>query len=222
MKKKLRYFPRYFLITLIDLLFFHGFLLANTTGKVRIIHSISSHFSGELATVLISMLPIFELRGGIPVSIQFFHLPVATAVFLSIIGNLIPVIFLLLFWEWLAGILSKNKKIKIWIDKLQGASLKRGKVIEDYKELGLMLFVAIPLPVTGAWTGSLVAVLLGLSFWKSFLFIFLGVCIASVVVTSLTLLGKLGAIIATLVLLSLLVISIIKIIIDRNGRNENT
>ncbi|NIA22765.1 MAG: hypothetical protein GWP03_01145, partial [Proteobacteria bacterium] len=107
-----------------------------------------------------------------------------------------------------------------WIDRLQGASLKRGKIIEEYKELGLMLFVAIPLPVTGGWTGSLVAVLLGLSFWKSLLYIFLGVCVASVIVTSLTLLGKLGAIIASVVLVLLIIISLIKIIIDKNEKNK--
>ncbi|HHD83182.1 MAG TPA: small multi-drug export, partial [Bacteroidetes bacterium] len=83
-----------------------------------------------------------------------------------------------------------------------------------------MLFVAIPLPVTGGWTGSLIAVLLGLSFWKSLLYIFSGVCVASLIVASLTLLGKVGAIIASVILLFLVIISIIKVIIDKNKKKE--
>jgi uncharacterized membrane protein len=76
----------------------------------------------------------------------------------------------------------------------------KSAVIEKYEEIGLMLFVAIPLPVTGAWTGSLAAYLMGLNFWKSIFFIFLGVCIAAVVVSILTLLGWIGAAIALVAL----------------------
>lgn len=218
MKRKLRFILRFSLITIISLIGFAHTLFA--FDKSGIVENLSTHFSKEISTVLISMLPIFELRGGIPVSVQVFHLPVFKAVILSVLGNMIPVIFLLLFWEWLAGILSRNTILKRWIDKLQGASLKRGKIVEEYKEMGLMLFVAIPLPVTGGWTGSLIAVLLGLSFWKSLLYIFLGVCVASLIVASLTLLGKVGAIIASVILLFLVIISIIKVIIDKNKKKE--
>lgn len=219
MKRKLRFILRFSLITIISLIGFAQTLFA--FDKSGIVENLSAHFSKEISTVLISMLPIFELRGGIPVSVQVFHLPVFKAVILSVLGNMIPVIFLLLFWEWLAGILSRNTILKRWIDKLQGASLKRGKIVEEYKEMGLMLFVAIPLPVTGGWTGSLIAVLLGLSFWKSLLYIFSGVCVASLIVASLTLLGKVGAIIASVILLFLVIISIIKVIIDKNKKKED-
>lgn len=215
MKIKLRYTHKFYLTILnsISLFLITNQILNGTSfNKESIIHFFNIHISKELTVVIISMLPIFELRGGIPVAIQMMNIPIPQAIILSIIGNIIPVIFLLLFWEWLAKLLSKNSKLKTCIEKLHSSSLKKGKIIEEYEELGLMLFVAIPLPITGGWTGSLVAVLLGLSFWKSLLFIFIGILLASVVVTALTILGKIGGIIAGAILILILVVGVIKII----------
>ena len=83
-------------------------------------------------------------------------------------------------------------------------------MIEKYEEIGLMFFVAIPLPITGAWTGSLAAYLLGLNLWKSILFIFLGVLIAGVVVSFLTSLKWLGAIIAAIALIYVIISNYVK------------
>jgi len=218
MRIKSKYTHKFYLIVLNSislLLISNNILNAASFNKENIIRFFNMYISKELTVVIISMLPIFELRGGIPVAIQMMKIPIPQAVILAIIGNIIPVILLLLFWEWLAKLLSKNSKCKIWIEKLHSSSLKKGKIIEKYEELGLMLFVAIPLPITGGWTGSLVAVLLGLSFWKSLLFIFIGILLASIVVTSLTILGKIGGIIAGAILISILILGVIKIFRER-------
>ena len=109
---------------------------------------------------------------------------------------MVPIFFILLFFDFITKIFFRVPILKKLLEAIFRRTRKKGKIIEKYEEIGLMLFVAIPLPVTGAWTGSLAAYLFGLQFWKSILFIFLGVIIAGIVVTSLTLLGWLGAAIA--------------------------
>ncbi|MDD3994606.1 MAG: small multi-drug export protein, partial [Dehalococcoidales bacterium] len=94
----------------------------------------------------------------------------------------------------------------------------RSGIIQKYKHLGLILLVAIPLPVTGAWTGSLVAVFLGIGFKQAFFSIFIGVVIAGIIVTCLTLLGWAGAIIAAVALLGLVVFSFFK---AKNKNQDN-
>ena len=133
--------------------------------------------------------PISELRGAIPVAIAGFHFPWQYALLLAVIGNLIPVPFLLLFLDTFSKILSKIGIFKRVLHWLFERTRRRGRVVERYGRIGLVLFVAIPLPITGAWTGSLIAVLFGLKFKHAFLSIFIGVLIAGVVVTCATLLG---------------------------------
>ena len=159
----------------------------------------------ELIVVLIAALPIAELRVAIPVAIQTLDFPWYTAYLLAILGNMLPVPFILLFLEGGSCLLSRVPLFKKWLDWLFERTRRRGKVIQKYKRLGLVLFVAIPLPVTGAWTGALAAVLLGIGFKQAFFSILLGVLIAGVIVTCLTLLGWWGAIIAGVVLCGLAV-----------------
>ena len=157
---------------------------------------LSWNISQELIVVIISALPVVELRLALPIAIFSFHMPWYKAFLLSIIGNMLPVPILLLFLEKLAKAVSHFKageKVVNWVFKY---TRQRGKVIERYERIGLMLFVAIPLPVTGAWTGSVAAFLLGLKFWHAFLSILLGVIIAGAIVTCLCLLGWVGAVIA--------------------------
>ena len=157
---------------------------------------ISSGISQGLIVVIISVLPVLELRGALPVAINLFHMEWYQAFCLAVIGNLLPVPFLLLFLESLAKVVSKvalGKKLVNWVFE---HTRRRGAVIEKYERIGLMLFVAIPLPVTGAWTGSVAAFLFGLKFRYAFLSILFGVIIAGGIVTSLCLLGWLGAVIA--------------------------
>ena len=157
---------------------------------------ISLGFSKELVVLIIAALPIFELRGALPVAINMFHFPWYYALLLAIIGNLLPVPFLLLFLDTASRLLSKIGFFERVLHWLSGRIRKRGRIVERYERIGLVLFVAIPLPATGAWTGSLAAVLFGLKFKHAFLSIFIGVFIAGIIVTCLSLLGWTGALIA--------------------------
>jgi len=172
---------------------------------------ISSGISQGLIVVIISALPVLELRGALPVAINLFHMEWYQAFCLAVIGNLLPVPFLLLFLESLAKVVSKvalGKKLVNWVFE---HTRRRGAVIEKYERIGLMLFVAIPLPVTGAWTGSVAAFLFGLKFRHAFLSILFGVIIAGGIVTSLCLLGWLGAVIAGVGLATLAVLGLWRI-----------
>ncbi len=145
--------------------------------------------SKELVVLIISALPIFELRGAIPVAITVFHFPWYYALPLAIIGNLLPVPVILLFLNAISKWLSKIGFFARFFHWLFEHTRRRGKIVERYERIGLVLFVAIPLPMTGAWTGSLAAVLFGLKFKHAFLSIFVGILIAGVIVTCATLLG---------------------------------
>jgi len=157
---------------------------------------LSLGFSKELVVLIISALPVVELRGALPVAINLFDFPWYYALFWAIIGNLLPVPFILLFLNAVTKWLSKINFFKRMFNWLFERTRRRGRIVERYERIGLALFVAIPLPLTGAWTGSLVAVLLGLKLKTAFLSIFVGVVIAGVIVTCLSLLGWVGAVIA--------------------------
>ena len=149
----------------------------------------SLDISQVLAVLAIAASPISELRGAIPVAIIGFHFPWYYAFLLAIIGNLLPVPFILLFFDALSKLLSKISFFERLLHWLFERTRRRGKIIEKYGGLGLALFVAIPLPMTGAWTGSLAAVLLGLKFKHALLSIFAGIVIAGIIITCATLLG---------------------------------
>jgi len=157
---------------------------------------LSLGFSKELIVLIISALPVFELRGALPVAINLFHFPWYYALLLAIIGNLLPVPVILLFLNGISRGLSKVKFFDRFLQWLFEHTKRRGRIIERYERIGLALFVAIPLPITGAWTGSLLAVIFGLKFKHAMLSIFVGVLIAGVIVTCLSLLGWVGAVIA--------------------------
>ncbi len=168
---------------------------------------LSWNISHELLIITISALPVVELRGALPVAINLLHMPWYRAFFLAIIGNLLPVPILLLFLDSLAGVISRvdiGRRLVNWVFE---HTRRRGEAIERYEKIGLMLFVAIPLPITGAWTGSIVAFLLGLKFRYAFLSIMAGVVIAGAIVTSLCVIGWAGAVIAGVVLSALVVLS---------------
>ncbi len=150
----------------------------------------------ELIVVIISALPVVELRGALPVAINLFNMPWYWAFCLAVIGNMLPVPILLLFFESLAKIVSKveiGRRLVNWVFE---HTRRHEKMIQKYEWLGLMLFVAIPLPMTGAWTGSIIAFILGMRFTYAFLSILCVVIIAGAIVTSLCLLGWIGAVIA--------------------------
>lgn len=140
-----------------------------------------------LATFIVSMLPIVELRGAIPVGVAF-GLPVWQAALISIVGNIIPAPFIIAFirviMDWLRTKSKAMQKFVAWLEK-KGTGPKADQV-RKAEFWGLMLFVAVPLPGTGAWTGSLVAALLDIRMKRALPPIILGVLIAAVIVSLAT------------------------------------
>ena len=150
---------------------------------------LSLTFSNVLVVLALAASPISELRGAIPVAITVFHFPWYYAFLLAVIGNLLPVPFILLFLDAFSKLLGKIGIFERMLQWFFKHTRRRGKIIERYERIGLALFVAIPLPITGAWTGSVVAVLFGLRFKHALLSIFIGILIAGTIVTCATLLG---------------------------------
>ncbi len=136
----------------------------------------------ELCVFICSMIPIIELRGAVPLGAGFGMGAIETYIF-SVIGNLIPVPFILLFIRVVLDFMKKVKglnKIAFWVESK--ADKNKGQ-IEKYAYVGLFLFVAIPIPGTGAWTGSLIAALMRMKFWKSFLWIAFGIMAAGIIMS---------------------------------------
>lgn len=183
----------------------------NHSLRKDIVNRVSRIFTPEVTIFVISMIPIFELRGAIPLGINHFKLNPLLVFFICIAGNMVPVFIILLFLDILTKILFRVPILRRFLEYLFQRTRRKNETIEMYEEMGLVAFVAIPLPITGAWTGSLAAYLFGLKFWKSVFFIFVGVIIAGIVVTILSLLGWLGAIIALTVLLVLFLRKAVKI-----------
>lgn len=146
--------------------------------------------SKELIVVLIAMLPVAELRLAIPIAIYGFELDPFTAFYLSVVGNMIPVIPLLLFLEPVSNFLRRWRIWDIFFTWLFERTHRRHNAsFEKYGSIGLAIFVGIPLPVTGAWTGCAAAFVFGFKFKNAFLAILSGVIIAGAVVTTLTVMG---------------------------------
>ena len=147
---------------------------------------IADFFTGlpnELITTCLAALPVTELRGSIPWATFALKMTWESALIFSIIGNLIPVPFILLMLNPAEKLLSRWSLLDRFFHWLFARTRRRGKVVERYKALGLILFVAIPLPVTGAWTGSVAAYVFGVRFVPALICIAIGVCIAGTVVT---------------------------------------
>jgi uncharacterized membrane protein len=199
------------LLTILILLCFALSLFAVGGLKDKIKASIDNiEAPDEIKVFLISMIPIFELRGSIPIGVHRYKLPYWKVIPISIVGNMFPIFFILLFFDFVTKIFFKVPFLKKILEAIFARTRRKTAVIQKYEEIGLMFFVAIPLPITGAWTGSLAAYLFGLKFWKSILFIFLGVCIAAVVVTLLSSLKWIGAGIAVVALIAFFVYNKIK------------
>lgn len=139
----------------------------------------------SIKILLLAMLPVAELRAAIPIGIHSGAAPV-TAYVLAIIGNLIPVLPILLLLEKGTDIASRFGPTGRFVDWIFKRTRRKGKLVEKYELLGLMLFVAVPLPGTGAWTGCLASHLFGLDKKKSFIVITAGVLLAGLLVTLLS------------------------------------
>lgn len=138
-----------------------------------------------LATLLISMFPIIELRGAIPIAVFTFHLTYLEAFIISLIGNIIPIFFIVKYIRPLFdffGRFKPFKKIIDWATEKASNKIAESDKLQNYTALGLFLFVAIPLPGTGAWIGSLIANFLNLPLKKAFLPLALGVVTAGIII----------------------------------------
>lgn len=140
----------------------------------------------EAAVVILAALPISELRGAIPLGIAMGFSPLKTYI-LAFCGNLIPVVPLLFFLQPVSEKLRHIKLFEKFFDWLFERTRKKATLIEKFEALGLILFVAVPLPVTGAWTGCVAATLFKIRFRYAFAAIICGVAIAGVVVTAISL-----------------------------------
>ena len=143
--------------------------------------------AGEfLLTMLISMIPIAELRVGIPAGVAM-GLPIPTALLAAVIGNLIPVPLIVLFvrkvFKWIRVHIPR---LGSFVTRMEQRAYAKSRNINQYTAWGLLLFVAIPLPGTGAWTGSLIAAVMDLRLKSAVPVITLGVMIAGLIITALT------------------------------------
>lgn len=137
-------------------------------------------------TMLVSMVPVVELRGGIPFGVAR-GLPVWAAYLAAVIGNILPVPFILVYirriFQWMRRHMPRLNSL---VDKLERKAHLKGQRVTKYKYLGLMLFVAIPLPGTGAWTGSLAAAFLDMPLRKAIPSVIVGVLIAGMAISILS------------------------------------
>ena len=139
----------------------------------------------EVAIFIISLLPILELRGGL-IAARILGVEFIKAFIICYIANILPVPFILLFINWIFNKMSKWKPTKKIVDWLSNKTLKKKEQIDKYGYFGLFLFVGIPLPRTGAWTGSLLTILLNLDKKKSFITIAIGVLAAGIIMSLLS------------------------------------
>ena len=151
--------------------------------------NVFGNLTPQWLVIIVSAMPISELRGAIPVGIMLGLAPIKVFV-LAILGNLIPVLPLLYLLEPVSEKLRKFSFFKKFFDWLFKRTRKKSKIIEKYELIGLIILVAIPLPMTGAWTGCVAASLLKLDKKLSFFAVSAGVAIAAVIVSFLTLSAK--------------------------------
>ncbi len=142
----------------------------------------------EYVVMIMAAVPIAELRGAIPLALSF-GMSLQKAFWLSVLGNAIPVIPILFFLQPVSDYLSRFKPFARFFDWLFTRTRKKADTIQKYEALGLAIFVAIPLPMTGAWTGAIAASLLRMKFRYAFIGILAGILVAGIIVSSLCALG---------------------------------
>jgi len=146
-------------------------------------------FNKEAAVVILGALPVSELRGAIPLAFAMGFSPLK-AYLLAFTGNLIPIVPLLFLLEPISSRLRHIRIFERFFSWLFERTRKKASLVEKFEVLGLILFVAIPLPITGAWTGCVAATLFKIRFRYAFIAITLGVAIAGIIVTALCLTGR--------------------------------
>ena len=157
-------------------------------------NTLGQFVSREIVIFIISMIPILELRGGLLVA-SLLNVSITTAIPICIVGNIIPIPFILLFIKQIFKWLKKIKLFRGMVERMETKAMGKSDTIKKYEFWGLMLFVGIPLPGTGAWTGCPNAALLDIDFKKAVLAELCGIIIATVIM-SIVSYGLLGALIS--------------------------
>ncbi len=137
----------------------------------------------ELVIFIISMFPILELRGGL-IAAALLGVEMWKAIPICMLGNFVPIPFILLFIEKIFKVMKNTKLVKL-VDRLEAKANKSAKTIMKHKRFGLTIFVGIPLPMTGAWTGALVAALFKFKLKESIPSVLLGLCMSATIMTIL-------------------------------------
>ena len=155
-----------------------------------LMHWLTETVTGEFIwTMLVSMVPVVELRGGIPFGVGI-GLPLWAAYFASVVGNMIPVPFIVVYIRRIFMMMRRYiPRLNGLVDKLEKKAHLKGQQVQKYQYLGLWIFVAIPLPGTGAWTGSLAAAFLDMRLKKALPAVVLGVITAGCIMLTLTHVG---------------------------------
>ncbi len=155
-----------------------------TDGLVEmIVNTFSASLPKELIVFFVSMIPILELRGSI-LAAGFLKMDFLSTFIIAVIGNMLPIPFVLLFIDKIFSQL-KRTRLEKFVVKLEKRALSKSDSIEKYGFWGLLIFVGIPLPGTGAWTGSLIASMLRMKKRTAILAIFLGVLLAGLIMSLL-------------------------------------
>lgn len=146
-------------------------------------------WADEAVVFALATLPVLELRGAIPVG-YWMHLHPLRVTVLAVLGNMVPVPIIVLYLKRFASFLSqKNSSATHFLDRLFKRAREKAGPVEEFQWLGLMLFVAVPFPGTGAWTGAFIAAILDMPFWSAVSANFFGVVLAGLLVNLLVCLG---------------------------------
>nr|WP_319487628.1 small multi-drug export protein [uncultured Caproiciproducens sp.] len=145
----------------------------------NVVEGLNSTSSNELIIFIVSMLPVLELRGGI-LAAGMLNVDMVRAFFICITGTLLPIPFILLFIRQILNWLRNTRFVKL-VHRLEAKVERKSKSIEKYKTFGLFVFVAVPLPGTGAWTGAMIATLIGMRFKHAMFSIVAGTLTAGII-----------------------------------------
>lgn len=144
--------------------------------------TLGQYIPAELVTFIVSLFPILECRGGIIVG-RLLGLPLMSTIIASVLGNILPIPFILLFIKQIFKWLKPTKLMGPIVTKLEEKAMKKSSALEKGEFFGLMFFVGVPLPGTGAWTGALIASLLGIDIKKASVSILIGIAMATTIVS---------------------------------------
>ncbi|GAV79458.1 Sm_multidrug_ex domain-containing protein [Cephalotus follicularis] len=159
-----------------------------------------SGWTDEAVVFALATLPVLELRGAIPVGYWMQLKPILLTV-LSVLGNMVPVPFIILYLKRFASFLAgRNQSVSWFLDMLFQRAKEKAGPVEEFQWLGLMLFVAVPFPGTGAWTGAIIASILDMPFWPAVTANFCGVVLAGLLMNLLVNLGLMYAVVTAMIL----------------------